>query len=287
MDMLLHRICTSSVNAVQIYYIKCEVRNIKLKIMGKKIDDVSARFLKELDAKRISGYMLRRDGVMGSQSSLTAIRNGVQGVSRKVIDACADLYGLDKVYILLGDEAIRVSNNSGNQMVVNALGATVTNSNNKNTEQAAKPVKLYLRENLVNVPLIQQDAAASFIDNFGDMQYSDSDTYGVMMENGEDLASGKYVVFQVKGDSMTPTIPDEAKVLAQMIEQNRWEDAYGVVFVAYGKSLTVKRVLKNSLYLGNALTLKADNPIYGQLDISRNEIRGIWKAERIVSQKIK
>ena len=36
----------------------------------------------------------------------------------------------------------------------------------------------------------------------------------------------------------------------------------------------------------NILTLKADNPTHGQVDVSRCEIRGMWKAIRIVSQKI-
>lgn len=86
---------------------------------------------------------------------------------------------------------------------------------------------------------------------------------------------------------MSPNIPDSSKVLAQMVDTSKWEEVNGVIFVAYGKTLTIKRVLKNSLYINNTITLKADNPIYGQIDVARKEIRGIWKAERIVSQKIK
>ena len=90
----------------------------------------------------------------------------------------------------------------------------------------------------------------------------------------------------VSGDSMEPTIPDGAKILARKIEEGLWESASGVVSIVYGKTLSVKRILKNSLFLDNVLTLKADNPKHGQLDVERREIRGMWQALRIISQKI-
>ena len=68
-----------------------------------------------------------------------------------------------------------------------------------------------------------------------------------MQEEGEDVSNGKYVVFQIKGDSMSPNIPDSSKVLARMVDKSKWEEVNGVVFVAYGKTMTIKRVLKNAL----------------------------------------
>ena len=267
------------------YFIKYKIKNDK--IMGKRFNAVSERFIRELETKRISGYRLMKDKVVKSQASLTAIKNGTQGVSRKMIDTCADLYGLDKAYVLMGD----ISNTNGDQMIITTSNSTVSSSNNKyqqaGKKTTARRMRAYIREELINVPFIPQDATASFVDNFGDMQNLKSDTYGVMQEEGEDLQNGQYVVFQVTGESMTPSIPDEAKVLAVLIPEEKWEEANGVVFVLYGKMLTIKRVLKNSLYLNNIITLKADNPMYGQVDIERSEIRGIWQAERIVSQKIK
>lgn len=152
-------------------------------------------------------------------------------------------------------------------------------------QNSAKPVGTYLNEKLTEVPMIDADAAATFIENMHNQHYT-TDKYGVMQEDGEDLNNGNYAVFRVIGESMTPTIPDKAKVLARRIPEEKWEEVSGVVFVIYGKMFTIKRVLKNSLYTNNSLTLKADNPLYGQMDIERAEIRGIWQAVRIVSQKI-
>lgn len=256
--------------------------------MKKSFDEVSERFLRELETNDITGYKLMKDKVIRSQTSLSSIKNGKQKVSRRMIDACADLYGLNKTYILMGN----ISNTNGDQTILTVSNnSTVSGSNNKcgqaGKKTTARRMRAYIREELVDVPFVPQDATASFVENFGDMQNLKSDTYGVMQEEGEDLQNGQYVVFQVTGESMTPSIPDEAKVLAVSIPEEKWEEANGVVFVLYGKMLTIKRVLKNSLYLNNIITLKADNPVYGQVDIERSEIRGIWQAERIVSQKIK
>lgn len=106
-----------------------------------------------------------------------------------------------------------------------------------------------------------------------------------IIDECEDLTNGDYIVFQVRGHSMLP-IQDGAIILAKIIPQEKWETAEGLVFVVYGKTLTLKRILKNSLCTTNILTLRADNPIYGQADVQRSEIRGMWQAIRIVEQDL-
>lgn len=155
----------------------------------------------------------------------------------------------------------------------------------KNTNSAASSVKVYLRENLMNVPYVPAVAKASFVESLYDTTY-DMDTYGVMPEDGEDLMSGDYIVYQINGDSMAPNIPNTSKVLAKKIPEEKWETASGVIVIVYGKTLTIKRILKNGLFDGNYITLKADNPEYGQFQVERREIRGMWQAIRIVSKRI-
>ncbi len=152
------------------------------------------------------------------------------------------------------------------------------------SDSTISKVAPYLQDILVKVKYVPIDAAASFVESLYNTAY-EIDSYGVMPEEGEVL-DDSYMVFQVRGDSMEPTIPDGAKILARKIEEGLWESASGVVSIVYGKTLSVKRILKNSLFLDNVLTLKADNPKHGQLDVERREIRGMWQALRIISQKI-
>ncbi len=143
----------------------------------------------------------------------------------------------------------------------------------------------YINEDLIAVPYVSVDAAASFVESLYEMEY-DIDTYGIMPEEGETLSDGTYTVFQIKGNSMEPTIPDGTKILAKKICEGKWEESSGVIVIVYGKTLSVKRILKNSLFNSNILTIKADNPVHGQIDVERREIRAMWQAVRVVSQKI-
>jgi transcriptional regulator with XRE-family HTH domain len=143
----------------------------------------------------------------------------------------------------------------------------------------------YINEELSGVPYVSASVAATFIENLYSMEY-DLETYGVRAEDGEELTNGEYIVFDVIGESMTPTIPGGAKILCRRIKEELWEYANGVAVVIYGKTLTVKRILKNDLYNRNTLTLKADNPIHGEVTVQHSEIRAMWQAIRIISVKI-
>lgn len=154
------------------------------------------------------------------------------------------------------------------------------------SEDGVIPVEPYRKEDFHKVPFVREDATASFVESLhGGLEFEE-DYFGVMPEPKEDLLDGDHIVFQVHGDSMEPTIPHRAIFLARKISEGQWENASGVVVIVYGKTLTIKRILKNSLFNDNKITLKADNPLHGQIDVYRSEIRGMWQAVRIISQKI-
>ncbi|WP_270833299.1 S24 family peptidase [Bacteroides cellulosilyticus] len=226
------------------------------------LSSLTKRFLSSMDYIQVTGYKLKQNGIINNEATLTKIKKGIQQPSRKMLDKYLECYSeINPAWLLTGEGEI---------------------SDNRNE---AKYVAPYIGENLIKVPYVSNDASASFIESLYDMEY-DIDTYGVMPENGENLNDGTYMVFQVRGNSMEPTIPDHAKILTKKIDEGMWENASGVIVIVYGKTLSVKRILKNSLFGSNTLTIKADNPIHGQVDIARSEIRGIWQAIRIISQKI-
>ncbi len=197
-----------------------------------------------------------------NQSNLSKILNGDRNVAPNLINAICDNLNVSYKWLVNGEGSMFLTESSD-----------------------AQPIKTYINDELIEVPIVDADAAATFIENMYDQHYN-VDKYGVMQEEGEDLNSGEYVVFKVVGESMVPTIPDKAKVLAMRIPEERWEELSGVVFVVYGKMFVIKRILKNSLFTNNIIILKSDNPLYGQMEVDRTEIRGMWKAIRIVSQRI-
>lgn len=252
------------------------------------------RLYEAMAALKLSDYRVYTDVPEITKNMMVKLRNGeTKDVSSKVLESfCKHYKQVNPLYILTGEGSVFINGDttqSGKNNQSAIAGGSVNGSNNINIQTSknstAKEVKPYLREELVNIPYVSIDAKASFVESLYDNTYEE-ETYGVMSEDGESLNNIEYKVFQIDGDSMTPSIPDKSKVLARIIPDTKWEEASGVVLVVYGKTLTIKRVLKNSLFDKNFITLKADNPIHGQVDVERKEIRGMWQAIRIVSQRI-
>ena len=147
-----------------------------------------------------------------NQSNLSKILKGDRNVAPNLINAICDNLNVSYKWLVNGEGSMFLTEPSN-----------------------AQPIKTYINDELIEVPIVDADAAATFIENMYDQHYN-IDKYGVMQEEGEDLNSGEYVVFKVVGESMVPTIPDNAKVLAMRIPEERWEELSGVVFVVYGNS---------------------------------------------------
>ena len=249
----------------------------------KKLSDLSKRFLQAISYCGLSGYKLKKDNIISSESTLTSIKKGIQLPSKKTIDAFCEKYDVSRAWLYTGEGLFPKTPSGQIEPSEKDIRDALKNARMQSDSTISK-VAPYLQDILVKVKYVPIDAAASFVESLYNTAY-EIDSYGVMPEEGEVL-DDSYMVFQVRGDSMEPTIPDGAKILARKIEEGLWESASGVVSIVYGKTLSVKRILKNSLFLDNVLTLKADNPKHGQLDVERREIRGMWQALRIISQKI-
>ena len=154
----------------------------------------------------------------------------------------------------------------------------------------AKPLGTAVSSNdlATELPYIPVAATASFVDTFYD--YPDNytpDTYPVIPRNGEKLSAEEYAVFEVEGESMLPSLRPGSLILAKRIPEQKWDhDAAGVVVVVYGKSIVIKRVKDNRLFGTNTLTLTSDNARFGDLPLTRPEIRAIYRAKRIISSEI-
>lgn len=214
----------------------------------KKLSDLSKRFLQAISYCGLSGYKLKKDNIISSESTLTSIKKGIQLPSKKTIDAFCEKYDVSRAWLYTGEGLFAKTPSGQIEPSEKDIRDALKNARMQSDSTISK-VAPYLQDILVKVKYVPIDAAASFVESLYNTAY-EIDSYGVMPEEG------------------------------------LWESASGVVSIVYGKTLSVKRILKNSLFLDNVLTLKADNPKHGQLDVERREIRGMWQALRIISQKI-
>ncbi|WP_290055014.1 S24 family peptidase [uncultured Muribaculum sp.] len=111
------------------------------------------------------------------------------------------------------------------------------------------------------------------------------DTLEVVPIHGERI-DDTYVVFEIHGDSMVPTLLSHARILCKEIPEQRWQYAEGVVVISYRDKVVVKRIAVNDILGNSMITLKSDNPDYGSEDVQLSDIHCIYKAKRIISQDI-
>lgn len=140
------------------------------------------------------------------------------------------------------------------------------------------------RSESMPVKYVPVSAHASFIENIDSSGTLDFINVFPAAHERED-ADNLYV-FDVSGDSMSPTIQDGAQILTRRIPRKHWHYAEGVVVAVYGEFVVVKRILKNGLASDNRLLLGSDNPRYSSMEIQEADLRGLFKAIRIISSKI-
>jgi hypothetical protein len=103
---------------------------------------------------------------------------------------------------------------------------------------------------------------------------------------GENLTTGMFAVFEMSGESMSPSILNGSKVLAERILNSMWEYVSGVIVIVYGKQMVIRRVLSNDLFTSNTMILSSDNAKFGQYTVQRSDIRIIYKVKRKVDEEV-
>lgn len=137
------------------------------------------------------------------------------------------------------------------------------------------------------VDFVPVTASATFIESLTSGDEPDLDKIPLIPSGNERNEVSRLRVFEVEGDSMFPTIPSGALILAKEIPERSWHYAEGVVVAVYGEFVVVKRVVRNCLLTENYITLKSDNEDYGEMTVALSDLRGLFKAKRIISSEIR
>lgn len=139
----------------------------------------------------------------------------------------------------------------------------------------------------VKVPYIRVSAFASFlahsdINNYPELEYMELPTS--MLPHG---VKGQFV-FDVRGESMYPTIKAGTQVLCtQIAHADIKYISSGIYVVAYGDEFVIKRVKDNNLLVNGTLTLHSDNTnIAGANVITEDRIRAVWRVTRKLNEAV-
>ena len=87
---------------------------------------------------------------------------------------------------------------------------------------------------------------------------------------------------------MEPTLVSGEQVLCEIIDPNNWKFTTGVVVVAFGNMVVIKRIKDNDLINGK-LVLWSDNELGGKITLSEDTdpIRRIYKVKYTIYKPIR
>lgn len=199
-----------------------------------------------------------------SQPNLSQILKGNRSCGEAVINKIVLSTRCSKHWLLTGEGEMILQNDNDVSMV----GAA----------------KKAIKENTVSVKFFDVSPSASF----SELDYAVSqggDTLDVVPLRGERITSD-YCVFEIHGDSMSPTLLSHARILCKTIPESQWHYAEGVIVIAYQNKVVVKRIERNDLLSNSCLHITSDNPSYGSEIIQQSDIHCMFKAKRIISQDI-
>lgn len=202
------------------------------------------------------------------------IRNLKENPSASKIEDILKSYpDLSRIWLLSGEGEMLKPKDEGATANARMLGGAFS---------ASRP-----DEGVVNVRFFQISPTATFKE-FCEGASETPESIPVVGPAGEDI-DDDYCVFEIEGDSMSPQIPDKARVLCREVKASRWHNiTSGVIVIAYADSFVIKRVVKNRLAAEDYIIIASDNPDYpGEVLVERARIRAIFEARQVLSFPIR
>lgn len=129
-------------------------------------------------------------------------------------------------------------------------------------------------DNNVTIPLINEEAKAGYLKNYGDGEYIKTlDTYKI-----PGYEKGNFRLFEIEGDSMVPTLHPREIVVAEFVDV--WDK------IGHGKLcvlMTDKGIVAKRVYLLDEdpkhFILKSDNPDFKTFSVPVDKVNEIWEVK--------
>lgn len=208
-----------------------------------------------------------------TKAYVNALLSGRQRFGKKQAQIWSDKFGLSKSWLLTGEGEMlkqKAETTTGNAKEIGAVYPVTSRD-----------------EEIVMIDFIPVSATASFIESLSGGSDPACEKYPVIPRGNERNDINSLRIFEVEGDSMFPTIASGALILAKEIPEKSWHYAEGVVVAVFSEYVVVKRVARNCLLTDNYIVLSSDNEDYGEMTVALADLRGLFKAKRIISSEIR
>lgn len=210
--------------------------------MEDRLSDVTIRFLRSMSEKGISGYRLKQDGIINSESTLTKIKQGKQQPSKRLLDEYAAKYNVDKVWLLVGRSGVGI--------------ASPTPDTDTNETRPRIP------------NYVTAGSLAGFLDG---VRESDCERIPVVKA----LPPYDFTMI-IKGDSMEPKYEGGDEIAIREVNSFiEWGKTY---VLATRDGMVIKRLYD----AGDSLRCVSCNPDYPDFDVAKSEVVKIFKVVGLI-----
>lgn len=231
--------------------------------------DVTDRFIIALEHLKIQGipYSEIATKIGASVSLVSEIRRGKTKLAPHFAKKFIEAFEINEKWLLFGE---------GDSIFKNITS----------TEDVTNVHPVIMNDEWIDVPFVPLHARATFAESFLDTNVKEIEIVRIQKRPG--INYNKARVFEVDGDSMEPTLVSGEQVLCEVIDPSNWRFTTGVVVVAFGNMVVIKRIKDNDLINGK-LVLWSDNEQGGKITLSKDtdEIRRMYKVKYTVYKPIR
>ena len=231
--------------------------------------DVTDRFIITLEHLKIQGipYSEIATKIGASVSLVSEIRRGKTKLAPHFAKKFIEAFEINEKWLLFGE---------GDSIFKNITP----------TEDVTNVHPIIVHDEWIDVPFVPLHARATFAESFLDTNVKEIEIVRIQKRPG--INYNKARVFEVDGDSMEPTLVSGEQVLCEVIDPSNWRFTTGVVVVAFGNMVVIKRIKDNDLINGK-LVLWSDNEQGGKITLSKDtdEIRRMYKVKYTVYKPIR
>lgn len=239
-------------------------------------DDRASRILKVSDHLGVTKHFIATQSGIGP-SNFNKMLDGQQTITDKTLRKIADAFPqISYGWLRTGDGGMLLDTKSDIADENHVSNAELVGAVKRPHEGLLRRVKMY---SVTHTATFTELSAC----------FQDDTSYIWMLPEPGEYIDDSYAIFEIRGESMEPTVRDHSRILCKQLPESRWQDAEGVIVISFKDMVVLKRVVKNSFYTDNCITLASDNtdPKYSHIEkVQIADVHAIFKAKRILSQDI-
>lgn len=162
--------------------------------------------------------------------------------------------------------------------------------NNSNITLSNSDAKKIEIDNFINIPVVPVTAHAGYASGYGDQGYIDSlPTIPVIVDR---TYKGKYMVFEVEGDSMDDgsrsSLCNGDKILCREINSEYWKSKLHIkdwyfVIVCKNNGIVVKQIIKHDVDAG-LICCHSLNALFEDFEIHLEDVAELYNVIKIVDR---